>query len=46
MVQAMVKGAQMTVKGTSNRGTVTADVYSLNGFTAAYKAIGQACGGK
>ena len=46
MVQAMVKGAQMTVKGTSNRGTVTADVYSLKGFTAAYKAIGQACGVK
>jgi len=46
LVQAMVKGAQMTVKGTSNRGTVTNDVYSLKGFTAAYKAIGQACGVK
>jgi len=46
MVQAMVKGAQMTVKGMSNRGTATADVYSLKGFTAAYKAIGQACGVK
>lgn len=46
LVQAMVKGAQMTVKGTSNRGTATTDVYSLKGFTAAYKAIGQACGVK
>jgi len=46
VVQAMIKGAQMSVKGTSNRGTATTDVYSLKGFTAAYKAIGQACGVK
>ncbi len=46
LVAAMVKGASMTVKGNSNRGTATVDVYSLKGFTAAYKAIGQACGVK
>lgn len=46
LVRAMVKGAVMVVKGTSNRGTATADTYSLKGFTAAYKAIGQACGVK
>lgn len=46
LVQAMVKGAVMVVKGTSNRGTRTTDTYSLKGFTAAYKAIGQACGVK
>jgi hypothetical protein len=46
LVQAMIKGAQMSVKGTSNRGTVTVDVYSLRGFTAAHKAIDAACGVK
>lgn len=46
LVQAMIKGAVMVVKGTSNRGTATTDTYSLKGFTAAYKAIGRACGVK
>lgn len=46
MVQAMIKGATMAVKGTSERGTATTDTFSLKGFSAAYKAIGQACGGK
>jgi len=46
IVQAMIRGAAMVVKGTSSRGTLTTDTYSLTGFTAAYKAINQACGVK
>jgi hypothetical protein len=33
----------MVIKGTSSRGTLTTDTYSLAGFTAAYNAIEQAC---
>lgn len=43
LVKAMIRGAGMTVKGTSLRGTPTTDTYSLKGFTAAYKAISAAC---
>ena len=43
IVKAMIRGARMTVKGTSSRGTLTTDTYSLKGFTAAYKAINKAC---
>ena len=43
MVKAMRAGKQMEVKGTSKRGTNTRDVYSLSGFTAAHRAIGNAC---
>ena len=43
LVKAMVRGAKMVIKGTSSRGTPTTDTYSLKGFTAAYKAINQAC---
>ena len=43
LVKAMVRGTKMVIKGTSNRGTKTTDSYSLNGFTAAYRAIGKAC---
>jgi len=43
LVKAMVRGAAMTVKGTSSKGTLTTDTYSLKGFTAAYKAISAAC---
>lgn len=43
LVASMIKGARMVVKGTSSRGTLTTDTYSLKGFTAAYKAIGKAC---
>jgi hypothetical protein len=34
----------MIVKGTSSRGTLTTDTYSLSGFTAAFNAISKACG--
>lgn len=44
LVQAMIKGATMVVRGTSARGTNTVDTYSLSGFTRAYEAINQACG--
>lgn len=44
MVQAMIRGKTMIVKGVSARGTPTTDTYSLGGFTKAYNAINQACG--
>jgi len=43
LVQSMRAGRQMIVKGTSTRGTETTDTYSLLGFTAAHKAINDAC---
>lgn len=43
IVQAMIKGANMVVKGTSGRGTATTDTYSLTGVTKAHGAIGKAC---
>lgn len=46
MIGAMKAGGTMIVKGTSARGTLTTDTYSLNGFTAAFKAITKACGTK
>lgn len=44
LIQAMIKGTSMVVKGTSSRGTLTTDTYSLRGFTRAYQAISKACG--
>ena len=44
LIQAMRKGNRMVVKGTSARGTLTTDTYSLKGFPKAYRAIGKACG--
>ena len=43
MVAAMIRGSTMIVKGTSGRGTLTTDTYSLNGFTAAHKDVSGAC---
>jgi hypothetical protein len=43
LVQAMMKGRQLLIRGTSSRGTKTIDTYSLIGFTRTYKAIGKAC---
>lgn len=45
MVSAMKKGSTMVVKGTSSRGTLTTDTYSLTGFTATKDLIDQECGG-
>ncbi len=46
IVAAMKGGKTLIVKGTSSRGTLTTDTYSLSGFTAAYGAMTKACGGK
>lgn len=46
LAKAMIRGSRMIIKGTSSRGTLTTDTYSLSGFTAAYRAIGKACGVK
>ena len=43
MISAMRRGLTMVVKGTSSRGTLTTDTYSLRGFTAAYGAMDAAC---
>ena len=43
MVAAMKKGNDMVVKGTSSRGTLTTDRYSLIGFTRALSRIDGLC---
>jgi len=44
IVDALRKGSTMTVKGTSSRGTVTSDSFSLKGSGATHKLISQKCG--
>ena len=44
LVDAMRRGANMTVAGVSSRGTRTTDTYSLFGFTATHTVISEACG--
>ncbi len=44
LINAMRRGANMVVRGTSSRGTLTTDTYSLFGFTATYEQISEACG--
>lgn len=43
MIERMRQGLNMVVRGTSSRGTLTTDTYSLRGFTAAYSSMQQAC---
>lgn len=43
LVEAMIKGKEATIKGTSSRGTQTVDTYSLAGFTQAIGEIDKAC---
>ena len=43
MVDAMRKGADLTVKGTSGRGTASTDQYSLKGLAQALDKIEQEC---
>jgi invasion protein IalB len=43
LVSAMKAGNKMVIRGTSSRGTLTTDTYSLRGFTAAHNAIDKAC---
>ena len=44
LAKAIRAGSKMTVKGTSSRGTLTTDTYSLKGSGGAYKAISEECG--
>jgi invasion protein IalB len=44
ILKAMRAGSSMVVKGTSARGTLTTDTYSLLGFSKALGAINSACG--
>lgn len=43
IVRAMKRGSTMIVKGTSKRGTLTTDRYSLSGITAALDAAAKSC---
>ncbi len=43
IVAHMIKGTQMTVNGTSQKGTTSQDGYSLKGFAKAYKAMKDLC---
>ena len=44
ILKMMIRGKSMRVTGFSKRGTKTEDIYSLMGFTSAYKAINKECG--
>jgi hypothetical protein len=44
LIEAMKKGKQLVVTGTSQRGTVTRDTYSLAGLADALQKIHEACG--
>lgn len=44
LVDALRKGADVTVTGVSTRGTETTDVFSLKGLTQALDRLGQDCG--
>ncbi len=43
LANAIQKGSKMLIKGTSQRGTLTTDSYSLKGSGNAYKAMNKAC---
>ncbi len=43
LIRAMRSGLEMTVRGTSTRGTWSSDTYSLLGFTAAIGAMDSRC---
>jgi invasion protein IalB len=43
LVETMRKGQNLTVKGTSTKGTVSTDVYSLKGLSSALDKIAQEC---
>lgn len=46
VVQAMLKGQTMVVKGTPAKGDAATDTYSLNGISKAYQELNKACGVK
>jgi len=43
IIYAMKKGVDLSVTGISKRGTKTTDIYTLNGFTAAYNKLSKNC---
>jgi invasion protein IalB len=43
LIDAMRKGADLTIRGTSTRGTQSTDIYSLKGLTQAMDRVGQEC---
>lgn len=43
LLKAMRAGSKMQIKAVSKRGTVTTDIYSLSGVTAALKEVNRAC---
>jgi hypothetical protein len=43
LIAAMRKGKSMSVEGTSRRGTVSTDIYSLSGISAALDAMSKEC---
>jgi hypothetical protein len=43
LINAMRKGTRMVVEGTSRRGTISTDTYSLSGITAALEAMAKEC---
>ena len=43
MITAMKRGTKMSIVGTSSRGTVTTDSYSLAGFTKTKSIIDKTC---
>lgn len=44
LVGQMKKGGKAVLKGTSKRGTLTTDTFSLKGFSKAFDEIDKACG--
>jgi hypothetical protein len=46
LAQSIRKGSSMVVKGTSTRGTITTDTFSLSGSSSAHDAISKECGVK
>jgi invasion protein IalB len=44
LIEAMRKGSEMVVKGTSTRGTNTTDTYSLMGISNALDRVAKECG--
>ena len=43
LIDAMRKGADLTIKGTSTRGTSSTDTYSLKGLAQAMDRVAQEC---
>ena len=43
LIDAMKRGAEMSVTGTSSRGTLTRDNYSLAGISAALDKVAATC---